>query len=356
MLTGNNGILKQAQRAKNETEETAKNEEKILDNYAQYIDGSTNGGTLTTVTGNETVNTEVYDSLGNKIVVPAGFKVVNPGDNVEDGIIIEDVSHGATAGSQFVWIPVGEDIKKSDGTTFDIKLGRNVFNEDGSINEELSKTEPEDELKTSSTSPYVFTEGLKKDTTNNIHAKDIKDFISKVNSKGGYYIGRYEARTKRSRDSKDNPLTQITVKSDDYVYNYVTQAQAAEESQKMYDNNNFTSDLINSYAFDTALDFFQKCDNRMINNSKPYSYQNSLNTSFAAQGTNNLEKKDIICNVFDIASNCLEWTTEMSDDIKATCVFRGGTYIESGYKPNSRAINYPDMSEEVGSFRPILYL
>ena len=106
MLTGENGILTQAQKAKEETENAQANEENVLDGYAQYIEGVTNGGTLTTITGNETTNTKVKDSLGNEITVPAGFRIVNPGDNVEDGIVIEDVSHGATVGSQFVWVPI----------------------------------------------------------------------------------------------------------------------------------------------------------------------------------------------------------------------------------------------------------
>ena len=73
---------------------------------------STENGTLGTVTGSETKNTTVKDSLGNQVVVPAGFKVINPTENVTDGIIVEDVSHSATKGSQFVWIPVGDSKKK----------------------------------------------------------------------------------------------------------------------------------------------------------------------------------------------------------------------------------------------------
>ena len=53
--------------------------------------------TLKSVKGTETTNTTVKDNLGNQVVVPAGFKVVNPDDNVTDGIIIEDISHSATA-------------------------------------------------------------------------------------------------------------------------------------------------------------------------------------------------------------------------------------------------------------------
>ena len=211
MLTGDNGILTQAQRAKNETENAQANEKGVLENYEQYIEGSTNGGTLTTVTGNETTNTTVYDSLGNEIVIPAGFRVVNPGDNVEDGIVIEDVSYGATAGSQFVWIPVG-DVKKKDGSTINIALGRYVFNTDGTINEELSKREPTEQLKTASDSSYYYTEELKDNSTKNEHSKDIENFISRVNNNiHGYYIARYEARTSKERNAQteDNRANSI---------------------------------------------------------------------------------------------------------------------------------------------------
>ena len=212
MLTGENGILTQAQSAKNETENAQVNEESVLNNYEQYIKGSTNGGTLTTVTGNETTNTKVQDSLGNVITVPAGFRVVNPGDNVEDGIVIEDVSHETTKGSQFVWIPVGNDIKKEDETTFNIILGRYVFNNDGSINEELSKSEPTEQLKTASENLYYYTEELKDSTTRNVHSKDIENFISRVNNNThGYYVARYEARTSEERKvaTEDNRTNTI---------------------------------------------------------------------------------------------------------------------------------------------------
>ena len=44
------------------------------------------------------------DEYGNKVQVPGGFAVINPEENVEDGIIIEDVSakDETTKGNQFV--------------------------------------------------------------------------------------------------------------------------------------------------------------------------------------------------------------------------------------------------------------
>ena len=410
MLTGQNGILTQANNAKNETE-LASAKEKVelavigaisqtrdgtltvgklrteLANYGGTVEGDTfpvtakvdgksftvdaNGnvtvsgsstepnppaptenGTLGTVTGSEKTNTTVKDSLGNQVVVPAGFKVVNEDANVTDGIVVEDVSHSATAGSQFVWIPVGEVVKDSAGNKETITLGRYVFNKDGKIDTALSKTEPGDQLKTSSSDTLYYTEGLKDSTTSNTHAKDIEDFKNKVtNTTHGYYIGRYESRKNG---------TQVTVKASDTVYNNTTQPNAATVSRGMYSDSNFESDLMNSYAWDTAVYFLQKFDNRANKASlKPYSRQTSLNGSLASQGTNNLSdasKQDVICNVYDMASNCYEWTTETYSDSSFPCTYRGGYYSNSRNYASSRGFSSTSSSYDNLSFRSLLYM
>ena len=408
MLTGQKGILTQANNAKNETE-LASAKEKVelavigaisqtrdgtltvgklrteLANYGGTVEGevfpvtakvdgksftvdangnvvlagsstepnppaSTENGTLGKVTGNEKTNTTVKDSLGNQVVVPAGFKVVNKDANVTDGIVVEDVSHAETAGSQFVWIPVGEVIKDSAGNKETITLGRYVFNEDGTIDTALSKTEPGEQIQPSGYSDY-FTEGLKDSSTTNTHAKDIEDFKNKVtNTTHGYYIGRYESRKNG---------TQVTVKASDTVYNNITQPDAATVSRGMYSSDsNFESDLMNSYAWDTAIVFLQKFDNRE-NKTNPYSQQTSLNDSFANQGTNNLSdasKQDVICNVYDMASNCVEWTTETYSNSYPPCTFRGGFYSYSGGYTSYRNSTFTSSSNDNLSFRSLLYM
>jgi len=68
--------------------------------------------------------TSITDKYGNTVKVPEGFKLApDSATDVTGGIVIEDVSHGATAGSQFVWIPIGT-VKY---------LGRNKDNKSGSI-------------------------------------------------------------------------------------------------------------------------------------------------------------------------------------------------------------------------------
>ena len=366
MLTGENGILSQAAKAKEETEKAQANEAAILDEYNKFLNnaiggtGSTtppeepeNQGTLGTVTGDEETPTEVKDSLENKVVVPPGFTVQNPEDNVEDGIVIVDSDETrATYGSEFVWIPVGTIHTSSGDKTIELK--RYVYKSDGTIDETLSKTEPTDQLKTSSTSPYTYTEGLRDSTTTNTHAKDIEGFKTSVEENGGYYLARYEARTVTKRTAKTDPLTQITTKPDEYVYNWVKQLQAAEQSQNMYTSEYFESDLVNSYAWDTAIVFLQECDDR-VDKATPYSRQNSLNTgSLAEKGTNGTGTEDVICNVYDMASNCYEWSTETGSAVP--CVFRGGHYYYSNLYTSIRGSGNTSLSDSSTSFRPLLYL
>ena len=309
-------------------------------------------GTLESVKGTETTNTTVKDNLGNQVVVPAGFKVVNKDANVTDGIVVEDVSHAATAGSQFVWIPVGDVIKDSAGNKESIKLSRYTFADD---NVGTPTDKGSAEIENSLDSSYKHTE-VNTSTNGNKTAKENIEseesgFRKSAKDNHGYYIGRYESRTNG---------TQVTVKASDTVYNKITQPNAATVSRGMYSSDsNFESDLMNSYAWDTAIVFLQKFDNR-ANKTKPYSRQNSLNTgSLASQGTNSLEdtsKQDVICNVWDMASNCYEWTTETCSSSYSPCTIRGGTYYDSGYYTSYRIDYGTSYIDDVFSFRSLLYM
>ena len=351
MLTGENGILTQAQRAKEETENAKVNEANTLTNYEQIINSNT-GITLETITGYETNNTVTQDSLGNRVVVPAGFKVVNPTDNVEDGIIIKDVTHEATEESEFVWIPVGT-IRTSKGTKT-ITLSRYTFDNEGIAtkqdNKEIIDTEWGD--------IYQELNIGKGNTTakENIESENT-GFRKSAIVNGGYYIARYEARTETARSTIEESLSQTTVKPNDYVYNWVTQPQAAKLSQEMYNDNNFTSDLINSYAWDTTIDFLQKCDDRTKNNSIPYSQQTNFNAEGVTEkGTNGTENEDIICNIYDMAGNCIEWTTELCFSFSRPCTYRGGVCNNKDACPAFRSNNTISNSSEYNTFRPIIYL
>ena len=349
----NQGLFKNTKTAQNATEKAEEEQGQRLNEYEdeinKYLNNANEDEKIGLITDNinkelsKTDNTKLKDEKGNRIVVPAGFKIVNGATTVDKGIVIEDVTETATKGSQFVWIPVGT-ITKSDGTTATITLGRYDFDSTTGKESAYSGSYIEEDANDSST--------LKK--YGNTIAKNITNFKKSVAQNGGYYIGRYEARTATARNAAGNALTQITEKGTENVYNWVTQLQAAQLSRNMYNNDNFTSDLMNSYAWDTATVFIQNCGT----NSK-YSRQNSLNTSLSQTGTNSLtdtSKTDVQCNIYDMASNIWEWTTETYDDSSYPCVVRGGYYDNSSIFTSSRYNDYTSFSSGNRGFRPLLYL
>ena len=335
----NTGIFGKAKDAKQKSADAELDQNTKLDEYENEIDNY-----LPKQNSNKTVeqakekvlstekNIELIDAKENKIVIPAGFKIIGEATTVDKGIVIEDATSGATAGSQFVWVPVGK-ITKADGTETEIKLNRYTFASDG------TPTEKNNEVINS-----YFSETESKGNT---VAKNIVNFTNSVKANGGYYIGRYEARTTTARTASGNALTQITEKGTDQVYNYVTQKQAAEQAQGMYTSNNFTSDLMNSYAWDTAIAFIQNCTDKTN-----YANQNSLNTSLSQTGTTN----DNPCNIFDMASNVLEWTTETSSNSNDPRVLRGGSCNSSNNYTSVRGIDLTSNSNYHMGFRPLLYL
>ena len=301
-------------------------------------DSKTNGTVFNDVTTLE-------DTYGNQVKIPKGFKIANDSaTDVTGGIVIEDATYTNTIGSQFVWIPVGTGenaIKKANNGTVEIKLSRYTFKNDGT---------PIDQEDNSINSDY---QELATSNYGNATAKDIEKFKTSANSNHGYYIGRYEA------GETDNDGFMVC-KSGQEVWNNITHPKASEVSRNMYGSEaKVTSDLINSYAWDTAIVFIQKCGTE--SNSSTYSYtvgQSSTNM-LQATGTNILKatnKIDKQCNIFDMAGNCSEWTTETHSISRNPCVNRGGSYGDSYYYTSSRLYNNTSNAYSYYSFRPLLYL
>lgn len=394
-LTGENGVLTKAKSAKTQTEQAKEDEnlkiaiagsygtdgklnlKDLKDNLKnQGIDYDKNntafplevtvngekkkidakGNVIASVADSKTKGTvfnditTLEDTYGNQVKIPKGFKIADDSaTDVTGGIVIEDATYTNTIGSQFVWIPVGTGenaIKKANNETVDIALGRYSFtqNSDGTI----------------TTSEYSgsFTE----DTTANHNsdyknaiARDIETFKTSANSNHGYYIGRYEAGK-----TGDNGF--VVCKAGQEVWNYITQPKASEVSRNMYESESkVTSDLINSYAWDTAIVFIQKCGTE--SNSSTYSHTVGLSSISAgaprATGINILnatKKVDKQCNIFDMAGNCWEWTTETSSQSNTPGVNRGGYYVHGDYYTSNRYNNDTSNGGPYYSFRPLLYL
>ena len=377
LTIGENGLFTRAQNAANTWQLAEQNEQNAMNDLASWMDEAIgnnndneddNNKSLADITGNETSNTTTKDKYGNPITIPAGFKVVNPNDDVTKGIVIEDVSANGegstTIGSQFVWIPVGDVITDINGSKTKITLGRYTFASNGTP----TPVQTADNWNQEVAIDTYFKE-LSTSSYGNKTAKNLEQFISKATTSGGYYIGRYEAGDATATDSVrtgssnvSNPNNPITCKSGVYPYNYVNQEDASSLSQGMYTSSNFESDLINSYAWDTAIVFIQT-----FSGDGNYSMQKGKNTEGSLQkcGESILnasyvddgdEAQDVRCNIYDMAGNTREWTTETYSYTSSPCVYRGGYYSNSDNCTSTRTgISTPYSDSDI-SFRPTLYL
>ena len=384
-----NGIIKRAKDAQNKMDQATQNDLDSINELNNWIDGKTNGTTGGGTTGGDanpsttskistlvgTVvdkNTKAEDAYGNKITIPKGFKVVAhgtvagsatytySGDNipvVQDGIVIEN----GTDGNQFVWVPVGT-IKNKNNTTSTITLGRySSFTATNGIYTPAQVASVENctqtvtiggnfqELSTSREG-----NSAEDSTAQNATARNLKEFISTTLSNGGYYIARFEASGTASK---------ITSKYNQKVLVDITQPNAAKLAREMYEevkeNNElvYASDLVNSYAWDTAIVFIQTYSVKT-----DYASHNESNTTkaFTATGKNN----DKYCNIFDMSGNASEWTTEYSTNSDGSifnpCVLRGGYYDTDGGRAHDctsdRGIDYTIISYSNLGLRPLLYV
>ena len=344
------------------------NEQLDLNKIEDYIEDSANGIVLIeNVKGGSYFEspTTVKDTNGNLIKVPQGFKIAaDSGLNVTEGIVIEDndviEGIGNNRGNQYVWVPVGNGIKKSDGTTVDITLGRYEFASDGTptlkqdaanYTQEVERNSLYKELSTSRVGAVDSSNRLN-DT--NTTALNLKEFVDSVKANGGYYIARYEASygtdgKANSKVSDSYTTSSSTPNKEGKLWNYITQINAATASRNLYSTVN--SDLINSYAWDTAIVYIQN-----FSGDTNYSKQTSLNKSLANTGVNSDEK----CKINDMASNTMEWTTEYCTFTNSRaaypCTTRGGCYSISSYYTDSRNYYSAASSDYTISFRCALYM
>ena len=277
------------------------------------------------------------DAYGNVAKIPEGFQVSTKvgQTNINEGLVVRN----ATDKNEFVWIPVGKiytDAARTEANAKTIELNRYEFDSSG------NPTAKNDDVIDS------YYKELATSTRGNTTAKSITNFKNSVSTNKGFYIGRYEARKNSNRT--------ITEVGTDTVWDSITQPNAATAARNMYkDAKTFTSDLMNSYAWDTATLFLQTCGD-----NPTYSRKKSVNTSLATTGTNDTTKytgkQDIQCNIYDMASNVLEWTTETSSNSSFPCVGRGGDYYSSSSYTSSRSSISTSGSNDSIGFRPLLYL
>ena len=328
-------------------------------------------------------------------VIPKGFTVSNAtGEkDVSTGLVIYDIPENElenvkwdgtekTAYNQFVWIPV--EVNKETDTETEIA---SFYRSKWSNNARITGLEP------------YYNEPIAMDNEAGITSQ-IEKLIKSIYKYSGFYIGRYEAGSKTERTSSSG-VTPIGIKQDMYPYNYVKWGESMSEigtegavylSNNLYNSSDYgaTSMLCTGACWDSMLDFIKDEEHNVSNSASWGNYgdaefeitrgryaesvRGTLGSFTAVAGTYNKElesvsNKNILLttgasernsakNIYDVAGNCEEWTTESS--YNRARVMRGGNFLNNGsssYDPANFRYGYGPTDDRLGfGFRPILYV
>lgn len=329
-LTGENGILTQANKAKTETEKAAIEEQRLL---AQ-------------VEANMHLENYPYtDSNGDTAIVPAGFAVsyVEEERNIDTGLVIID-----TEGNEFVWIPV------ADKTSYTKKLGKNnswLLPGDTSAVGTLEESITGDDLGMPADKNLETTFGA---------GKTEADVVSEAK---GFWVGRYEAGIESTdvANTIDWKTAKVVSKQGVQPARNITQTDSVNLANNWLNGTNVKSGLITGTQWDMMCKFiggttdgnYGICDQDCSTwgnygnvVSAPYTgycspdgssawimVENKVKSGdfkerfifptgrFVTDKNGTTNKK----NIYDVAGNVWEWTTEIPARSEGNRVIRGGS-------------------------------
>ena len=225
MLTGQNGILTQAQNAKQTTEESTEKEKRQL----SQVEASTH-----------LENYDYTDAEENTATIPAGFAVSNvDGENlVSKGLVII-----GTTRNEYVWIPCTTD--SNDTNKLQYKREEAAWG----IEDDNGTKATKDELTLVGVTPSkeASDNGITTTVLNEI-VEQVKNEKASVKANGGYYIGRYET-------GKENNVA--VIKQNQEPYTNIKWSEAYALAKGIDVGNKANSYLCSSYAWDTTIKFIQ---------------------------------------------------------------------------------------------------
>ena len=291
--------------------------------------------------------------------IPKGFTVsgIKSEQTIEGGLVIYDIPEGTTidwtnpdnvktAYNQFVWIPV--EVTASDTETSIAAFRRSVWqdNERVADNTQSPTSFPKN---TSAWSNYAEPNATNDTADKTGIANQIANLTKSIYKYGGFYIGRYEAGSKTPRTSSSG-VTEIGIKQDMYPYIYVKWGDSMSSigttgavylSNSLYNTNEYgaTSMLCTGACWDSMLDFIKDSDHSVTDSTTWGNYKNSetfeiTRGSYAVYSNNTpgsfnnvgskyskrkytsillttgVTERNCSKNIYDVAGNCWEWTTE----------------------------------------------
>ena len=393
VLNGENGIVKQAQKAKEESKIKELKEKvridiagkrveningelrvsvlkEILDKYFDNVPVETQITSETELKAKEeygkyemkisdidvgeityeTSYTIFKDVNGEQVPIPEGYIVSENSDEniVNKGLVISD-----SRGNEYVWISCTVD---SSSNKLQYKRTEWGVEKDGTDNSRAIK----DEL----TLKDIDVTYSKTDTDNGINEEISKEIVAQINAEkesikkyGGYYIGRYEV-------GKDNKTAVIKAEQEPYVN--IKWSKAYELAKGIGGGEGATTYLCSSYSWDTAINFIQNTTGKNYATSiigfngnwksqevkdssgkviKPVNTAQKLNTGLTTA----------LCNIYDMGGNVGEFTTELNPGTSETVVLRGGHFYYNN-PAGHRWDNDSGRAYSIYGFRATLFL
>ena len=342
--------------------------EKTVNKYKTASEEEANGGTIE-INGKEYASIEDYiqstkplpnieagvraetNSNYKGATIPKGFTVsgIKSEQTIEGGLVIYDIPEGTTidwtnpdsvktAYNQFVWIPV--EVTASDTETNISAFRRSAWTANAETGGERTTGLSTDYTEPDSTNDTADKTGI---------ANQIANLTKSIYKYGGFYIGRYEAGSETERTSSSG-VTTLGIKQDMYPYNYVKWGDSMSSigttgalylSNSLYNTNEYgaTSMLCTGATWDSMLDFIKDSGHSVTNsttwgnyyNSETYTinrgkyavYSSGILGNFQDVDNEYSKEKDTSIllttgaterncskNIYDVAGNCYEWTTE----------------------------------------------
>ena len=337
-----------------------------------------------------TENTK-YVSNGKTAWIPKGFTVsgIKSEQSIDNGLVIYDIPEGITPDwsnpdrvktkyNQFVWIPV--EVKSTDTENSIASFYRTAWAENTATGGERTTG-----LSTSYTEPNSNYDTADKTGI----AGQITELTKSIYKYGGFYIGRYEAGvtpaadgTSTKRTGSSSQIEKFVVQQDKYPYDYVKWGKSMSDVSEgaVYLCNNLytatntnygaTSMLCTGDSWDSMLDFVKDSSHSVTDSATWGNYNNSetytinrgkyaeLNTSNYTLGnfqdvvneyskekdksillTTGATERNCSRNIYDVAGNVFEWTTESqssSDRVRRGRLLRHGWFYLSSELPRPR--------------------
>ena len=301
-----------------------------------------------------------YIRDGKTAWIPKGFTVsgIKSEQSIDNGLVIYDIPEGTTPDwsnpdsvktkyNQFVWIPV--EVTASDTETSIEAFKRSAWTANAETGGERTTG-----LNTSFTEPNATNDT---DDKTGI-AKQIAELTKSIYKYGGFYIGRYEAGSETERTSSSG-VTTLGIKQDMYPYIYVKWGDSMSSigttgalylSNSLYNTNEYgaKSMLCTGACWDSMLDFIKDREHSVMDSRTWGNYSNSetfeiTRGAYAVYNNNTLGSSNNVgskyskmkntsillttgaternCskNIYDVAGNCWEWTTESVSSSARVC-------------------------------------